>query len=67
VIHKFITSVFNKEELLDQWKEPIIVTSHKNGEKTAIIIMGISLLSASYTVLLNNLVSWLSQYIEEII
>jgi hypothetical protein len=28
--HKLINSVWNKEELLDKWKEPIIVPVHKN-------------------------------------
>jgi hypothetical protein len=34
VIHKLINSVWNKEELPDQWKESIIVPVHKKGEKT---------------------------------
>jgi hypothetical protein len=33
-IHKLINSVWNKEELPDQWKEPIIVPVHKKGGKT---------------------------------
>jgi hypothetical protein len=33
-IHKLINSVWNKEELPDQWKEYIIVPIHKNGDKT---------------------------------
>jgi hypothetical protein len=33
-IHKLINSVWNKEELLDQWKEPIIVPIYKKGNKT---------------------------------
>jgi hypothetical protein len=40
-IHKLINSVWNKEELPDQWKESVIVPIHKNGDKlTVIIIMG---------------------------
>jgi hypothetical protein len=31
VIHKLINSVWNKEELSDQWKESVIT---KNGDKT---------------------------------
>jgi hypothetical protein len=31
VIHKLIISVWNKEELPDQWKESIIVAIHKKG------------------------------------
>jgi hypothetical protein len=33
-IHKLIHSIWNKEELPDQWKESIIVPVHKNGDKT---------------------------------
>jgi hypothetical protein len=33
-IHKLINSVWNKEELPDQWKEHIIVLVHKKGYKT---------------------------------
>jgi hypothetical protein len=33
-IHKLINSVWNKEELPDQWKESIIVSVHKKGDKT---------------------------------
>jgi hypothetical protein len=33
-IHKLINSVWNKEELSDQWKESIIVPIHKKGDKT---------------------------------
>jgi hypothetical protein len=33
-IHKLIHSVWNKEELPDQWKESIIVPIHKKGDKT---------------------------------
>jgi hypothetical protein len=34
VIHKLINSIWNKEELPDQWKESIIVPIHKKGYKT---------------------------------
>jgi hypothetical protein len=34
VIHKLITSIWNKEELPHQWKESIIVPIHKTGDKT---------------------------------
>jgi hypothetical protein len=32
--HKLINSIWNKEELPDQWKESIIVPIHKKGDKT---------------------------------
>jgi hypothetical protein len=34
VIHKLINSIWNKEELPDQWKESIIVPIHIKGDKT---------------------------------
>jgi hypothetical protein len=33
-IHKLINSVWNKEELPDQWKESIIVPVQKKGDKS---------------------------------
>jgi hypothetical protein len=33
-ILKLINSIWNKEELPDQWKESTIVSVHKNGDKT---------------------------------
>jgi hypothetical protein len=33
-IHKLMNSVWNKEELPDQWKESVIVPIHKKGDKT---------------------------------
>jgi hypothetical protein len=51
-IHKHINSVWNKEELSDQWKESIIVPVHENGDKTDCNnYCGISLLSTSYNIL----------------
>jgi hypothetical protein len=68
VIHKLINSIWNKKELPNQWKESIIVPVHKKCDKTGCnIYHGISLLSTSYKMLLNNLLSQLSQYIREII
>jgi hypothetical protein len=32
-VQKFINSIWNKEELPDQWKESIIVPIHKKGDK----------------------------------
>jgi hypothetical protein len=36
VVHKVINSIWNKEELPDQWKESIIVPIHKMGDETEI-------------------------------
>jgi hypothetical protein len=50
-IHKLIHSVWNKEELPVQWKESIIVSIHKKGDKTDCNnYRGISLISTSYKV-----------------
>jgi hypothetical protein len=68
VIHKLINSVWNKEELPDQWKESIIVPVYKIGDKTDCNnYRGISMLSTSYKILSNILVSRLGLYIDEII
>jgi hypothetical protein len=53
-IHKLINSIWNKEELPDQWKESIIVPIHKNGGKAnSNNYRGISLISTSYKILLD--------------
>jgi hypothetical protein len=68
VIHRLINSNWNKEELPDQWKESIIVPVHKKGDKTDCNnYCGISLLSTSYIILSNILLSRLSLYREKII
>jgi hypothetical protein len=68
VIHKCINSVWNKEELPDQFKVYIIVPIHKMGDKTDCNnYHGISLLSTSYKIVSNILLSWLSPYLDEII
>jgi hypothetical protein len=67
-IHKLVNSTWNKEELPNQWKESIIVPIHKKGDKTDCNnYRGISLLSTSYNILSNFLLSKLSPYIDEII
>jgi hypothetical protein len=38
-IHKLITSIWNKEELPDQWKESIILPVLKKGDKLAVVII----------------------------
>jgi hypothetical protein len=64
-VHKLINSVWNKEELPDQWKESMIVTIHKKGDKTDCNnYRGISLVSTSYKILSNILLSSLSPYID---
>jgi hypothetical protein len=53
-IHKLINStcIWNKKELPDRWKESIIVTNHKNGDRTGCNNdRGISLISTSFKIL----------------
>jgi hypothetical protein len=60
-IHKLINSVWNKEELPDQWKKSIVPV-HKKGDKS-----DCNNLSISYKILSNILLLRLSPYIDEII
>jgi hypothetical protein len=67
-IHKLINSVWNKEELPVQWRESIIVPIQKQGNKTDCNnYRGISLLSTSYKIFPNVLLSRLVPYIDKII
>jgi hypothetical protein len=60
VIHKPANSIWNKEEFPDQWKESVIVPIYKNGDKTDCNnYCGILLLSTSYKIVLNILLSML--------
>jgi hypothetical protein len=62
-----INSIWSKEELPDQ-KESIIVPIHKKGDKTDCSnYREISLLTTSYKILSNILLSRLSPYVDEII
>jgi hypothetical protein len=57
-IHKLTNSVWNKEEFPVQWKKSIIVPIHKKGDKTDCNnYRGISLLSTSFKILSNILLS----------
>ena len=67
-IHKLIVSIWNKEELPEEWKESIIVPIHKKGDKTNCNnYRGISLLPTTYKILSNILLSRLTPYAGEII
>jgi hypothetical protein len=66
-IHKLITLIWNKEELPHQWKESI-VPIHKKCDKTDCSnYRGISLLSTSYKIVSDILLSRLIPYVDEII
>jgi hypothetical protein len=66
-IHNLINYICNKEELPDQWKDTIILPAHKKGEKNGCNYRRISMLSTSYQILSNILLSRLSPYVDEII
>jgi len=66
-IHKLITSIWKKEKLPEDWKEPIIVPIYKKGDKTDYNnYRGISLLPSTYKILSNILLSRLIPYVKEI-
>jgi hypothetical protein len=65
-IHRLICSIWNKEELPQQWEESIIVSIYKKGDKTDCNnYRGISLLSTAYKILSNILLERLTQYVNE--
>jgi len=67
-IHKIIISVWNKEDLPEDWKELIIVPIYKKSDKTDYSnYSGISLLPTTYKILSIILLSRLTPYAEEII
>jgi hypothetical protein len=67
-IHELINSIQNTEKLPDQWKESIIVPVHKKGYKTDCSkYWEISLVSTSYNILSNILLSRLSPCIDDIL
>ena len=39
-IHKLINSIWNKEELPEEWMESIIVLMYKKGDKTDVVFIG---------------------------
>jgi hypothetical protein len=67
-IDKLIISIWNKEELPEEWKESVIVPIYKKGNKTDCgNYRGISLLSTTYSILSNIRLSRLTLYAEEMI
>jgi len=67
-IHKLIISIWNKEELPEEWKESITVPIYKKGNKTVCSnCRGISLLQTTYKILSNILLSRLTPYAEKIV
>jgi len=67
-IHTLINFIWNKEEFPEDWKESITVPIYKKGDKTECInYRGISLLSTTYKILSNILLSKLTPHAKEII
>jgi hypothetical protein len=67
-IHKLLISFWHKEELIEEWKQSIIVSIHKKGDETDCInYRGMSLLLTTYKTLSNILLYRLTPYTEEII
>jgi len=66
-IPKLINSIWNKEELLEEWKESINVPIYRKGDKTDCSnYRFISLFPITYKILSNILLSRLTPYAEEI-
>ena len=60
-IHKLINSIWNKEELPEEWKESITVPMYRNGDKADCSnYRGISLLGNRHKILSNILLSRLT-------
>ena len=67
-IHKLNNSIWNKEELPEEWKKSIIVPIYKKGDKRDCSnYRGISLLPTMYKILSNILLSRLTPHAKEII
>jgi len=67
-IHELVHSIWYEEELAEEWKESIIAPIYKEGEKTDCTnYRDIPLLSSTYKLLSNVLLSRLTPYAEEII
>jgi hypothetical protein len=67
-IHKLIISIWNKEELPEEWKESIIVPIYKKGDKKDCNnYRSISFLPTMYKILSNILLSRLSPYAKDVI
>jgi len=62
-IHKLTNSIWNKEELSEEWKDSIVIPIYKKGVKTDCRnYRVISLLSATYKIVSDVLMSRLTPY-----
>jgi hypothetical protein len=65
--NKLICSIWNKEELPQQWNKSVTVLIHKNGDKTDCNnYQGIFSLSAAYRIFSNILLARLTAYVIEV-
>jgi hypothetical protein len=65
-IRKHYNSIWNKEKLPEEWKESIIAPIYKKDDKTDCSnYRGIKLLSTTYNILSNILLSRLTPHAEE--
>jgi hypothetical protein len=65
-VHKHTSSIWNKKELLEEWKESIVVPIYRKGDKKECSnCRGISLLSSTYKIFSNILLSSVTPYAEE--
>jgi hypothetical protein len=66
-IHRLICSMWNKDELPQQWKESITVPIYKKSAKTDCNnYQSISILSPAYKILSNSLLARLIPFVNEI-
>jgi hypothetical protein len=66
-IQELICSMWNKEELPQQWEESIIIPIHKKCDKTDCNnYQGVSLLPTAYKILSNILLAKLTPYVTEV-
>jgi hypothetical protein len=66
--HKLINNIWNKETFPEVWKESIIVPIYKKSDKTDCSnYQGLSLLSTTYKILFNILLSRLIPYVDRIV
>jgi hypothetical protein len=67
-ICKLIHSVWNKEELSQQWKESIIVPIYKKGDETDCnSYQGISILPTAYKILSDIFLAKLTPYVKKLL
>jgi len=66
--HTLINFIWNKEEFPEDWKESVTVPIYKQGDKADCInYRGVSLLSTTYKILFNFLLSRLTPHAKKII